>query len=68
MFTDVKDKFQLNQAQPSLRMNVSYIIQGLQMLSLCKCSFIVVIHIVASSISSRILQNERGVTLLELTV
>jgi hypothetical protein len=36
VFTDVKGTFQLNQAQQSLKMNVSYIIQDLQIVSLCK--------------------------------
>ena len=52
VFTDVKGKSQLNQAQQSLKMNVSYIIQDRQILSLCKFWFTVIS--LTSSVSNRL--------------
>lgn len=52
VFTDVKGKSQLNQAQQSLKMNVSYIIQDLWIISLCKFWFTVIS--LTSSVSNRL--------------
>jgi intein-encoded DNA endonuclease-like protein len=61
VLTDVKGKFQLNRAQHSLKMNVSYIIQDLPIVSLCKFWFTVIG--VTSSVSNRTIFSERDDTI-----